>query len=616
MKYVNLHCHSDGSLLDGLSSPEQIVDRSLELGYDSAALTDHGNISNAINFYKICKKKNIKPLLGCELYLCDKLSSIKDKDNKNKHHLVVIAKNLDGWKSLIKLVSASNQNFYYKPRLSLEELRPFAGNLIAFSGHLGSQLSNVCTENEKVLDDAKYKAADMAAIYQDIFGKENFFLEIQRITGEAAPLTYIVSDVLRDVGRALGIKTIATADSHYPTRRDAEDQKVLMCTSLKIKMKFAKSGGTSFGFFNHNCFHIPSIDELTRLHTEEEINNTQLVADMCENYNILASKPDLPKFDVPNGKTEIEYLRELAREGWRSKLANRLEKNKHQSYGDRVKEELGVFEEAGLSGYFLIVKDILDWARSQDILVGPGRGSVGGSLAAYLLNITDVDPIQYKLLFSRFYNKGRNTKDRVAMPDIDCDFQKARREDVIGYIRNKYGHDKVSQICTFGKLKGRSALKDVLSVYEACSFDEMNEITYSVPDEAKINDELQKMEEEDGESSIIKWALENESKALSKWCSINDKGVFEGEYADFFKQAIRLEGKKRSQGKHASGIIISNKVLGDVCPMIHDERGADPITGFDMNDLEAIGQVKFDILGVAILDKVQHCVSQIRNYLK
>jgi DNA polymerase-3 subunit alpha len=331
---------------------------------------------------------------------------------------------------------------------------------------------------------------------------------------------------------------------------------------------------------------------------------------MCEEYDIL-SAPILPPYDCPNNADPAEYLRELCRQGWKQKIANDVDKEKHQIYVDRIKRELDVLQGANLSSYFLTVVDIVNYVRNQGWLPGPGRGSAAGCLVSYLIGITSIDPIKYNLIFERFYNSGRNTKDRVSMPDIDVDVPINKRENVISYIKNKYGEDKVSQMITYNTMKGRGALKEVLRVYGNINFEEMNNITKNIPDEAKIADELQEMKENTGESSIIRWALENNVDRLKEWCYINDSGELAGPLSKRFEQAIRLEGTKSNQSKHAAGVVISSTPLRDICPMVLDTKNKQQIAGMEMQDLEALGMIKFDILGIAMLDKIMSISAEL-----
>jgi DNA polymerase-3 subunit alpha len=315
----------------------------------------------------------------------------------------------------------------------------------------------------------------------------------------------------------------------------------------------------------------------------------------------------LPRFDCPNGISEEEYLKELCRDGWRRLLISTNKVNSPDAkklYGDRFNEELGVINRANLFGYFLIVQDIIRYVNNQGWLSGPGRGSAAGCLISYLLGITQIDPLEYDLLFSRFYNDGRNSKDHISLPDIDMDVPSKKRDNVIEYLKTKYGNDHVSQMLTFGRLQGRSAIKEVLRVYEACSFAEMNTITKYIPNEAEISDQLADMD--DDERSIIRWALINNSKELRDFCYINDDGKLDGEYAEYFKQAIAIEGTFKTQGKHAAGVVISAEPLYKACPMVKEKGSNEKIAGLEMSDLEALGHVKFDILGLSLLDKIMH----------
>jgi DNA polymerase-3 subunit alpha len=345
-------------------------------------------------------------------------------------------------------------------------------------------------------------------------------------------------------------------------------------------------------FFESDEFYLPSPNEAPK----QKIDISE-----CEEYDILAP-PMLPKFKCPEGQTENEYLTQLCREGWRSKLmpSDKVQSKENEDiYVNRIKKELDVIKNADLSGYFLIVRDIIKHVEGKGWLAGPGRGSAAGCLVSYLVDITKVDPIQYDLLFERFYNEGRNTADHVSLPDIDVDVPAEHRDEVIDYIKSKYGYDNVSQMLTFGRLQGRAALKEVMRINSNVSFSEMNEVTKAVPNEAEISDQLQDMDDK----SIIKWTLMNEPDKLVDWCKMNEDGSLEGDLADIFEQAIRIEGTFKSQGKHAAGVIISKHRLEEVCPMVKDKSG-NPMAGLEMNDLEAMGHVKFDILGIDLLTKI------------
>lgn len=587
MNFVPLHLHDLHSLLDSVAKPDKVAVKCQSLGYTACAVTNHGNVSSAVKFLKACKKVNIKPIIGIECYITNDKASVKTKDNLVTHQ-VILAKNYNGWKKLIKLVSKSNldENFYYKPRIDVDMLKEAdpQGDWVSFSGHPGSTLELNYTEQ-------------YVQLMKDIFGQENFFIEIQRIYGQDLPFCLSVSNRMRELATTTKTKTIATADSHYVNNEDAILQRITLCSSLKLTMKEVqnkiKNGeevGLS-GFFKSDKFHIPSIQELIECgNTEEEIQNTQLIADMCESYDI-TGPPRLPQFTWTYGLSELEYLRRMCEKG--------MEYHKfkgNNTYEERLNEELRVIDKASLAGYFLIVQDYVNWAKSKGWLVGVGRGSAGGCLVSYLINITGLNPIKYSLLFSRFFNEGR----KGSYPDIDMDFPASKRDEVINYIKAKYGDNKVSQIATYGRMMGKGAIKEVLRNNNVCNAETMNEITENIPQESEISDLL----EEDKEDSILRWTLKNEPAILQDWCKLDENGALIGEYAAHFMHAIELEGVLRSSGKHAAGVIISSDNIGELCPMMRDKNN-EQIAAMDMKDLEAMGLVKFDILGLSTLDKLQ-----------
>ena len=615
-KYIPLHVHTHYSLLDVLSKPIDIANRCEKIGASSCAITDHGTISGCIQFYSTMKSRGIKPILGTELYLCDQSPEIKDNSNRKLSHIVLLAKNLQGWKDLINIVSSSNkpEHYYYKPRLDLNSLYELVnGNIICLCGHPGSYLANQIYSDGNFVDDKTIEAK--VKELQDVFGQENTFVEIQTMD-QTNEYQQNIGLKLRDFCKSRHIKTVASLDAHYCESEDSADQRILLCSNLKLTLPQVASKITNdeeFGlssFFKSDQYHILSHEEINAVNTEEEIENTNVINEMCEEYEIL-NKPILPNFNCPEGFAPDEFLRQLCRDGWKDKIQDNVPKDKHDEYVDRVKYELDVLQSANLSSYFLIVQDIVNYLHKKDWLPGPGRGSAAGCLVSYLIGITSIDPIKYNLIFERFYNAGRNTKDRISMPDIDVDVPINHREEIINYIKDTYGSNKVSQMITYNTLKGRGALKEVLRVYGNISFEEMNQITKCLPDEAKIADELQEMKDENGEASIIQWALENNSKKLKDWCYLKDDKL-EGPLAKRFEQAIRLEGTKYNQSKHAAGIAISRHDLSTVCPMIYDTKTKQNIAGLEMNDLESLGIVKFDILGIALLDKMM----QIKQYLK
>ena len=408
--------------------------------------------------------------------------------------------------------------------------------------------------------------------------------------------------------------------SYYANKEDKVLYKILGCVGFNTTMSKAtswynspKSGdmpGGLYNTFSDTTKHVFDKSESAGL--SDEI--LQEIYDKCEDYDIL-HKPMLPKFDCPRGLSEEDYLKELCRVGWKKLLIDTGkvdDPEKKKLYKERFEEELGVIKDADLFGYFLIVQDIIRFVQDSGWLSGPGRGSAAGCLISYLIGVTQIDPLEYDLLFSRFYNAGRNTKDHVSLPDIDMDVPGKNRDDVIMYLKDKYGHDRVSQMLTFGRLQGRSAVKEVLRVFNACSFAEMNAITKKIPNEAEISDQLQEMDEED--RSIIRWTLINRPKDLNDFCRIREDGTLEGEYAEYFELAIRLEGTFKTQGKHAAGVVISANPLHEVCPMVRQrDLEAEKIAGLEMADLEALGHVKFDVLGITLLDKLMKIAELTNN---
>ena len=400
--------------------------------------------------------------------------------------------------------------------------------------------------------------------------------------------------------------------SYYVNKEDAKLHRVLICsefqTTLPKVTKEIRNGESKeyHKYFITDKFCILDNDESTELcgKHKDQVSYIEQIDSLCEEYNIL-NKPMLPRFDCPNNQTEEEYLTELNRQGWRNLLIKSGKVSTEEAkkaYGDRFKEEFGIISGANLCGYFLIVRDIIKYAEGNGWLCGPGRGSAAGCLISYLIGITKVDPVEFDLLFSRFYNAGRNTADNISLPDIDVDVPTERRDQIIAYLKDKYGHDRVSQMITFGRLQGKSAIKEVLRVNESCSFAEMNAISKAIPDESKISDQLAEMDDED--RSIIKWALIHNAKELQDYCRLTDDDKLEGEYAEAFEQAIKIEGTFKTQGKHASGVVISSKPLKEVCPIGKQKDSDENIVKLEMSDLDSIGLPKFDILGLSLLDKI------------
>ena len=431
--------------------------------------------------------------------------------------------------------------------------------------------------------------------------------------------TYPITKTLRDIIYSIDPeRTICIPDtsSYYPEKKDAVDHMVLICTKLKTTMKkldqkiSEKKDLDSLRFIRSSNYYIKSSDLLVKEYDNNLYYNLTQIAALIDDIDIL-SKPKLPAFETPNGSSEDEYLKQLCRDGWRKIIKDRIPKENQDIYKDRVLKELEVINNANLSGYFLIVQDYVNHFRNMGCLVGPARGSGGGSLVCYLTGITLIDPIEYGLLFERFYNEGRNTEDHISLPDIDVYFPPDYRDQVIDYLKNKYGESRVCQMLTFGKLAGRSILKEVLRVNESCGFDQMNLITEKIPNEAAIYDLLEEMDN----PSVIRWALENDKNALIDYCWLDEDGSLKGEYAKIFEQAMRMEGIFKTQGKHAAGVVITSDDLSEVCPMVKSSRSSEQIAGMEMGDLEAIGCVKFDILGVNLLKKISETIHEVNDEL-
>lgn len=616
--FTPLRVKTHYTLLRGLSKPEQVAERCVELGYTSCAITDTASLSGCIEFVKACKKNKIKPILGSEIFLSGKSATIHDDTNRALSTILILAKNKAGWHDLINLSSATNKNeyFYQKPRISRKELGEYVkGNFIGILGIANSELANCIFKDAQVVYKTKTyqdikefvhpdwveRCSKLIAEYIEIFGKDNFFLEVNH---DGIPIQNDINKAIRYLSKKLNVPCVANTNSYYTKQEEVDDQRILLCTAMETTLKNLqhkidlKDEPLLGNFLRSRNYHLEGIESLNYL--ESELDNNKLVDSLCEDYDIF-SKPIFPKFPC---ESEKDLLVKLCREGWKKRIANKVGAKKLPIYEERVKQELDVFNNSGLAGYMLIVNDYVNEFRSRGNIV-VARGSGAGSLVLYLLGISNSDPIKYDLMFERFYNEGRNTAERVSLPDVDCDFPSRAREEVKPYLKNKYGEHNVAQICTFSTMKASGALKDVLRAHEACSFDEMNDITKCMPEEAKIADKLQEMQEEEGESGILLWALQNNKKELSEWVQLKDDGTLEGRFAHYFSQAIRLEGTKRSQSRHAAGIVISPLDLRDIVPMVKVSGEDELVTGFAMGPLEDIGIVKFDCLTINAFDKLR-----------
>jgi DNA polymerase-3 subunit alpha len=587
--------------------PANIVEHAKKREYPAVCLTDFTTVAGAIEFYKECKKKEIKPIFGCELLVTEN-PTIKPAT------LTLVCKNKTGWETLLKIVSQSN-DLGGIPHITIEQLTSHnLDNFICIDGYEGSlffyEIFSKPAEAYFVEDYDELAQNCLAREWHDIGISyvsrlrsvfEHYFIEttVEECCSETNPLPILTSRCAAELAKSAGVDVLIDNPVYYPDAVGAIDQRVLLCSLLKCTISNLNKK-ILCGSLIENRLNIFLKSTFFKFHDLPKSNH-HVIYDLCEEYEI-TSDPKLPRFSCPNNQSEIEYLKTLCREGWLRKLKTSgviSTPDKTEEYKQRVLYELDVIERAGLAGYFLIVQDYVNEFRNRGCLVGPARGSAAGSLVAYLIGITLVDPIPYGLLFERFFNPGRITPGKISLPDIDVDFPPDVREDVIQYLREKYGADKVGQIATYGRLQGKSALKEVLRVNEYCSFDEMNTITAILPPEGAISDQLEEVEDH----SIILWALENESKKLKDYCYMKD-GELHGDYSRAFAQAIRLEGTFKSIGKHAAATIVSSEPLDKFCPMVRTARSADKIIAYDMYSSEDAGAVKMDILGVSALQKI------------
>ena len=617
MKYTPLHMHSDYSFLSSAMDCEKIAKVCKERGFTSCAITEHGSASSFMEFYDACTSNKIKPILGIEAYVCEMEGSIKNETNRDLSYLCILSKNLFGAKALFKAVSESNRNAYGKPRLSLSEWASFAcNNWIVYSGHQKSTLFNAVCKDGKVHNDALQRAIESIENHQYLFGKDNFFVSIELVDKDNSEYMSTVADILRQAAKRMGAKCIAVDNPHYVDEDDASDQRVLLCASLKTTLSKVKgslhkneANDLNMGaFFSSSNYYIHTYEKMLENHAgyEDEVHNTSLIADMCESYS-LKNNPIQPIFD--KNIDAYEEIAERARRGWRELLNWPKESPQYEEYGNRIRHELDVIKNNGLSNYFLIVADICDYARANNILMGPGRGSGAGCLISYLIGITQIDPLKHGLLFERFFNAARKN----SLPDIDLDFPPSRREEILEYIKNKFGDKCVAKIATFSRLQGKAILKKVLTVHEACDFATENAMTEFIPDESKISDDLQEMYEEDADSAkILQWAIINNAKELSPWVKLEKDGTYSGEFGKYFAQAVRLEGLYNNISEHASGVIVTPDEIDNYCPLV-DNGKHKLLAGMPYPLLESMGLCKFDILGVSAYDKLAMIINAMET---
>src|SRR5579871_3524525 len=568
--FVHLHLHTDYSLLDGACDVEKLCEHVQKLGMPAVAMTDHGNIFGAVHFVNAAHKHGVKPIVGCELYVCKKDDHNIERtppEGDTYNHLLVLAENEEGYRNLVRITSeASLHGFYYKPRISKRFLAEHSRGLIGLSGCLKGEVAERLVEGN-------YEAARTAAgQFADIFGKQNFYLEIQ---DQGLEMEHRIHAGLFQLEKDLGLPLVATNDSHYLCEDDAHAQDVMVCiqTGKSIRdtarMKFE---GTQFFVKNH--------DEMYRVFKDspEVVSRTLDIAERCH-LKIEKIPNPFPQFDVPTGYTIDSYFVHVTREGFARRLEtlralSQQGKLKHSlpDYEQRLERELAIIQQMKFSGYFLIVWDFIRYAKERDIPVGPGRGSAAGSLVSYALGITDLDPLQHELLFERFLNP-----ERVSMPDIDIDFCMNRRGEVIQYVTQKYGRDNVAQIITFGTMAAKAAIKDVGRAMDI-PYADVDRIAKMVPTTLNIT-----LDEAIEESPQLNEAYEKDIQVK-----------------ELLDTARKLEGLVRNSGVHAAGVVISPRPLTELVPL-HRTKNEEIVTAFDMVAIEKMGLLKMDFLGLTTL---------------
>ena len=576
--FVHLHCHTDYSLLDGACEITQLMDSVAAQKMPAVAMTDHGNLFGAVQFYNTAKAKGIHPVIGCEVYVSQQ-GRLTRSDSDRYNHLILLCENQDGYRNLIDLVSTAYlEGFYYKPRIDKDLLAQHSKGLIAMSACLRGDI------NETILADRYEEARRLAYTYQDIFGRGNFFLEIQ---DHGLDLDKKVTPQVNRLSAETGIPLVATNDAHYLHRDDARAHEILMCIQTGKTMS-----DPSRMHWEHPDFYMKSRAEMLQLfgELEDSLDRTWEIAQRCQ-VKLEKIKEPFPRFDVPADHTTDTYFEFVARQGF-EKRRPRLEalraqgrlKHDPAEYTERLDREIKMIQQMKFSGYFLIVWDFIRFAKSRSIPVGPGRGSAAGSLVSYAMQITDIDPLEYGLLFERFLNP-----ERISMPDIDIDFCMNRRGEVIQYVTEKYGRDQVAQIITFNTLGARAAIKDVGRVLDM-SFADVDRITKLVPNVLNISldDAIQA---EPGFDELAK----------------NDKRV-----GDILQVARRLEGLARNCSVHAAGVVISPEPLKNLVPLYKTNKD-EIVTQYDMNGLEKLSLLKMDFLGLTTLTLIDDALKLIEK---
>jgi len=577
--FVHLHLHTDYSLLDGACEIGELTAEAARRGMPAVAVTDHGNLFAAANFYHKATTHGVKPIIGCEVYVAPDNHKNRGADAERSNHLVLLCENDEGYRNLIQLVSTGFlEGFYYKPRIDHELLAQHSKGLIALSACLRGEVADA------LLSDKYDQARTNAYRLRDIFGKGNFFLEVQDQGLEVE--TRINRDLVQ-LSRETGIPLVATNDCHYLTRSDAHAQEVLMCIQTGKTMS-----DTQRMKFATDQFYFKTAEEMAQVFREipDAVSRTVAIADRC-NVKIQRVSNPFPEFKVPEGYTTDSYFEKVVREGFASRALQleRLAKENYlrhaiTEYESRLTAEIEMIKKMRFAGYFLIVWDFIHYARSQGVPVGPGRGSAAGSLVSYALRITDVDPLQYDLLFERFLNP-----ERISMPDIDIDFCMRRRGEVIEYVRKTYGEKSVAQIITFGTMAAKAALKDTGRALDM-AYGDVDRLAKLVPNQLNIS-------------------LEEALKQSPQLDSMREK---DERIKEVVEVALRLEGLARHASTHAAGVVISPRPLTEIVPLYKSNKD-EITTQYDMNALERIGLLKMDFLGLTTLTVLDDAVRLIKQ---
>src|SRR5271154_2689040 len=579
-EFTHLHLHTDYSLLDGACDVDKLVNRVADIGQSAVAITDHGNIYGAVHFFDAAKKRGVKPILGCELYICKKDDHRADPQGDVYNHLLVLAESEEGYRNLVRITSeASLYGFYRKPRVSKKYLAEHSEGLIGFSGCLAGELC----EN---LMAGKYEAArTTAGGDQEIFGKGNFFFEIQ---DQGLELEKKIHADLFRLEKELDIPLIATNDSHYLCEDDSHAHEVLLCVQTASSIHDPKRFK-----FDSDQFYVKTAAEMDKLfsHAPEVVSRTMQFAERC---NLKLNKVDnpFPEFAVPAGHTIDSYFEQICREGFRKRLDTSVRhlqdrgllRQPISEYEARLEREISIIKQMKFPGYFLIVWDFIRYAREQGIPVGTGRGSAAGSLVSYVMEITDIDPLQNALLFERFLNP-----ERVSMPDIDIDFDMNRRGEVIEYVTRKYGREQVAQIITFNTMAAKAAIKDVGRALDM-PYGDVDRIAKLVPTTIGVT---------------IEQALKD-SPPLQEAYDSNQQ------IRELIDTAKKLEGLVRGAGVHASAVVIAPRPLTELVPLSRTKND-EVVTAYDMKAVEKMGLLKMDFLGLATLTVIDDCVKLIEQ---